>query len=329
MSGEPRKKQVKRHKSIFRESEVKKLFGKLENSNLNVKFAYKRGTFYIVDAFKTDTTNPFNSSETSLEGIRISNGKIEGTIGKDIVLADTPKLNNERPLISGKGGYTSTAAQTARNNDIPAIFRYRGELKERQQVFCEPRSVDIEQKNNTQQQPDFGARQNSSSRRQNQQFESQQNNQRRQSQQQQRQRDRNSPEIDEINATEVLALNAGRGLYLQPPFRGRYAVTESRAENAIHPDSFLKSFGDIFSHEGDKAIIDGRNLDRNGVENAIDYLDAELKILVMNRPDERFIRKAVESGFEAIAVNPGALDQTKKTVAKAEKKFIMEKLREL
>ena len=317
MSGEPRKKQVRRHKSIFRDSEVKKLFGKLDGTNLDVKFAYKRGTFYIIDAFQSEEGNPFSSNETSLEGIRVSNGKIEGTIGEDIILADKPKVTSEKPIITGKGGYTSTAAQKARNNNIPAIFRYREELKERQRVFAKPRSVKLEQRNN--QQKGFN-RENSS--RQNQQFS--------QNKTEVHRSDQNTRfDVDEVNATNVIPLNSGNGLYLQPPFRGQYAVTESRAKNAIHPSSFLRSYGDVFAHRGDKAILDVRNLDRTGVENAIEYLEADLKILVLNRPDQNFIAKAVKTGFYVIAVNPGALDQTKKMVAEAEKRFMMEKLRDL
>lgn len=320
MSGEPRKKQVRRHKSIFRDSEIKKLFGKLDSSELNIKFAYKRGTFYIVDAFKTDNNNPFNSKETSLDGIRVSKGKIEGTIGEDIILTDKPKINDGRPLITGKGGYTSTMAQRARNNDIPAIFRYKGELKDRQKVFSEPKSVKLDKRNTKK--PEYREKQSSSQRK------SQQFKENKQGRKQNKSSD-TITEVDEVNATEVVPLNSGRGLYLQPPFRGRYAVTESRDKNAISPNSFLKSYSDIFAHEGDEAILDVRNLDRSGVENAINYLESDLKILVLNRADRVFIEAAVRNDFDAIAVNPGALDQTKRNVAEAEKQFIIDKLREL
>jgi hypothetical protein len=322
MSGEPRKKQVRRHKSIFRDSEIKKIIGKLERTNYDIKFAYKRGTFYVVDAFEPEGSNPFNSEETDLTGIRAETGKIEGVIGDDIQLSNKAEFREEKPLISRKGGYTSTAGQKARNNDIPAIFRFNGELKEGQKVRADPKSVEVEE-----------IEQNSGKRFPNrkgtQQFQQHRNNQQ---QQQQRTRSYQTQENNSdssVNATEVVPVNSGNGLYMQPPYKGRYAVTDAQAANTIPPRNFLKNYADIFGFDGEKAILDVRNLDRRGIENAISYLEADLKILLLNRPEQELIGKAVESGFDVIAVNPGMVDQTRQIVSREEKRFIMEKLRKL
>lgn len=313
MSGEPRKKQVRRHKSLFRDAEVKKLFGKLERTGYDVKFAYKRGTFYIVDAFESSSSNPFSSIETSLDGIRASTGEFEGIIGQDINLSDSAELRGDKPLISRKGGYTSTAAQKARANNIPAIFRFKGELREGENVKADKNSVKPEKidQNN----PGFSESQNHQNY---QDFSSGSD------------RDFNSNNsVEDVNATEVVAVNSDEGLYLQPPFKGRYAVTHSEGDNAIPPGSFLKTYSDVFAHEDSKAILDVRNLDRRGIENAIEYIEADLKILLLSRPEKNLVMKAVETGFDVIAVSPGMVEQTKRMVSREEKRFMMQKLREL
>ncbi len=284
--------------TTFEEDEIVQLFQELEQENIDVKFVYKRGSFYIVDAFPSGNSDPFDSPETDLSGIRVSEGNIDGTVGREIHFSDETVAPDkyQDALVSRKGGYTSTDAQLARQDEKPAIFSFQGELDRGQNVSLGAGEVEIEDAD----EPGFppAAQQNQGT------------------------------DYSSVTATEVLPINMGDGIYLSPPFSGRYAVTDRQVHGEHIPRSgYISSYGEIFSFDGDSAVVDARKLPREGMEAALEYLEADLKLLLLDRPDPDVIRQAIKSGFDAFgSQRPGHLE---KAVRKQEKKFILERLREL
>ncbi|MFB6190269.1 MAG: PEP/pyruvate-binding domain-containing protein [Candidatus Nanohaloarchaea archaeon] len=295
LSGNHEKEQV-RPETPFSREEIEQFFRKVRESELDVKFVYNRGSFYVVDAFPSRSANPFDSQEPGTSGVRVSEGEMEGEIGREIAYTDetVPPDRYRDGLISRKGGYTSRDAQLARQNDMPAIFSYQGQLEEGQKVSIEAQQVGPEPEEHEMER-DTGRRQERP-----------------------------------VAATEVLPLDRGQGLYLSPPFTGaRYAVTDRDIPGESVPrDGYLTSYGRVFSFSGDRAVLDARRLERQGLEGAMEYLNAEMKLLVVDRPEPEIIRAAVENGFDAIAA-PGDLEQLERTIEREERRFMLERLREM
>ncbi len=305
MNGNHQQRTVSKSEAPIPGNEVEQFFEQLRQESIDAKFVYKRGSFYVVDAFEPKNgENPFDSTDTSLEGIRVSEGEVEGSIGQEVSFSQEtlPPEKYSQALIARKGGYTSTHAQRARQSGKPAIFSFEGELQQGQQVSLGKRDVAIEgavapQEDRIDASP--AARQLVE-----------------------------SPEI----GTEVVPVNSGeRGIYLSPPFPQQgYAVTDREVPGTRIPrKGYLNDYGQVFAFEGDRAVLDARMLGREGLESAMSYLDAELRVVLLERPDREAVRAAVEEGFDVIAADGAYLGELKKLVRKEEKRFILKKLREL
>lgn len=292
LSGE-HEKETTRPEPPFGREELEQFYRKAAEQDLDIKFVYNRGTFYVVDASPSTNGNPFDSTEPDLSGIRVSEGEIEGQVGREIGYSDEtlPPGEYRESLIARKGGYTSRDAQLARQEDSPAVFSYRGKLEEGQQVSLDERETSIE--NGTERQP------------------------------------RESLTLGKT-ATEVLPLESRDGLHLSPPFTGaKYAVTDREAApDAIPRSGHLTSYSRVFGFEGDRAVLDARRLERKGLQEAMEYLETDLKILVLGRPENDLVRKAVETGFDAVAIQ-GDTSRLEEVVEREERRFILDRLREL
>lgn len=295
LSGNHEKDHV-RPEPPFSHEEIEQFFRKVREAELDVKFVYNRGSFYIVDAFPAGEANPFDTTDTSLDGIRVSEGEIDGEIGREIAYTDetVPPDRYQEGVISRKGGYTSRDAQLARQKDRPAVFSYRGQLEEGKKISLGTREVDPDLEKHS---PERG-------------------------------KERKADQA--VAATEVLPLDRGQGLYLSPPFTGaRYAVTDREIPTERVPrEGYLTSYGQVFSFSGDRAVLDARRLERQGIEGAMDYLDAELKLLIVDRPEPEIVRAAVENGFDAISTT-GDMEQLEAVVEREERRFMLERLREM
>lgn len=124
MTGDIREKEVRRNAPLLKETQLRHLAEKMSKEQYSVKFAYKRGTFYVVDAFKA----PDVTVTPEMDGIKVSQGEIDGKPGQDFVNVNQPK-EPEKPMIAEKGGATSRSAAKAREKDIPAIFNFSGEFE--------------------------------------------------------------------------------------------------------------------------------------------------------------------------------------------------------
>ncbi|AOV94381.1 hypothetical protein AQV86_00470 [Nanohaloarchaea archaeon SG9] len=141
MNGQKRKRKVTKNGASFKDREVKKFIQKTKREGLNLKFVHKRGTFYIVDAFKTDQI----SDQETLKGLRVSRGEIEGRAGIEISLSDQTAgpedFNNS--LIARRGSFVSSDAQKARKEGKPAVFSFSGEIEQEQQIYIPETDVEI------------------------------------------------------------------------------------------------------------------------------------------------------------------------------------------
>ena len=116
MNGQRRTRSVSKKSTTFQNSEIQDLARKAAREDFSVKFVYKRGSFYIVDAFRSEAINV----EPDLEALKISEGEISGKKGEDYVLADEPR-KTKKPLVAEKGGYTTTVSQQKRLQGVPAV----------------------------------------------------------------------------------------------------------------------------------------------------------------------------------------------------------------
>lgn len=294
MTGEIKRRKTDRNHFIFSESELTSFVDRLKAEGYSGKFAYKRGTFYVTDLFeKSDGSAP-----PDLDGISVTERKVQNT-GFKRSEETLPPEQYQDSLIAEKGGYTSTDAEKARRQDRGAVFSFKGEIEEQSQP-----------ENQREFEPATGRAENSPD------------------------RTSDSPPVNgteksaiSVAATESLPLNSEGGLSLSPPFRGKYAVTSREVRGkAIDPNSYVSSCEQLFKHESREIVLDVRNIDAETVENAIDYVEADFKILILDSPRSRIVEKAVRKGFDGIASNrPEAV---RNEVLRQEKKLLLDHARE-
>lgn len=116
MNGQRRTRTISKNSPTFQDSEIEDLARKASREGLSVKFVYKRGSFYVVDAFDSEPMNV----EPDLEALKVSEGEIEGREGRDYILSDETR-KTQKPLVAKKGGYTSTDSQRKRKENMPAV----------------------------------------------------------------------------------------------------------------------------------------------------------------------------------------------------------------
>jgi len=138
MSGDVKRREIERNHFIFSESEVQGLVESLRSEGQSAKFAYKRGTFYVVDAFgRADDSAP-----ADLNGISVTPGDV-GRGFKEAGETLHPEKYS-KSVICSKGGYSSTDAQLARREDRRAVFSFNGDISstEEKEDEREENSVD-------------------------------------------------------------------------------------------------------------------------------------------------------------------------------------------
>jgi|APHM01.1.fsa_nt_gi Pyruvate phosphate dikinase, PEP/pyruvate binding domain. len=94
--------------------------------------------------------------------------------------------------------------------------------------------------------------------------------------------------------------------------------------------SHIEEFGDFFRFDGSEAFVDARELDSNGIRPALDYIDADYKTLVLPPDFETAtVEAAVRAGFDRVLVDKSAVDRLRREVEREERRFILERIREL
>lgn len=284
MNGEKRKRKVRRNSGSFNDREVKNFMTKTRREGLSLKFVHKRGTFYIVDAFESQQV----SDQQQLEGLRVSQGKIEGRAGVEIALSEqtaSPE-DYENSLIARKGSYVSNDAQRARSENKPAIFSFTGDIEEEQEVYISEKSVEIKKPQKT----DSKAS--------------------------------NGKVSTTVAATEVLTLESNK-VNIDSPFSGHKIKGLEIASEEI-----LQSYREVLEFSGNSFVLDARSLQGKALLNSLDYLKAEHKYLVTDRADKNLMRKAVEQEFDAIITSGGLNSKIEQVLAREEKRIILDHIRE-
>lgn len=298
INGQHKRERVKPEKLPFEQEEVVRLHSKLASEGVNAKFVYKRGSFHIVDAWRAN--EDFSATE---DGVRVSKGRIQGEIGRDVNFSEKtlPPKEYRNALIAAKGGYTSRDAEKAREAGKPAVFSFGKELKTGQRISMEENEVTPGLEDQETNVNPFGKQEESA-------------------------------QSERKTASEVVPINprARRGLHLSPPYGRGYSIAARDAPGKVIPASgYLKNYGDIFAFDGDQAVLDVRKLGDRGLEEAMAYLEAETKILVLPGPDQELIYLGIENGFEIFAVPEQLVDKTTSVVEAEEQRFVIRKLRDL
>lgn len=311
--GENQRRKVRDEETPFEQDELEEIAGKIRSKDLSLKFVYKRGGFHVVDAYRTEENREgFIISE---KGLRASRGRIQGEVGRNIVFSDqtVSPQDYQDAVIARKGGFTSRDAKRAREAGKPAIFCFNGALEDGRRLNMGAGEIDPGEETGS----EIADEASESSKGQNP-F---------------RQDSERSEAIsDQVLATEVLPVDPrkGRGIFLKRKGRDGYSVAERRTDaEGIPQEGYLSSFEDIFAFEGDSAVIDARNLPERGLVNAVEYLEAETKILMVKNPERSLLETAVESGFDAIGCPEKRVEKVSEVIAAIEKRFIMDKLREI
>lgn len=317
--GENQRKKVRDEEIPFETDEVEEMARKARSGNIDLKFVYKRGGFHVVDAYRTEGSDEgFILSE---EGVRAARGRIQGKIGQNVEFSDQTMSPSDYQdaLIARKGGFTSRDGRRAREAGKPAILRYKGALSDGRRINLGPGEIKIEE--DSSEDTGFKAQEpeDSSDVGENP-FRSE---------------DVERPDKDiseKVLATEVLPVDPrrGRGIFLKRKGSDGYSISETRTEaTQIPKEGYLSSFEDVFAFEGESAVLDARSLPERGLVNAAEYLDAETKILLVRNPGRDLLKAAVESGFDAIGCPGKRVEKVSEVVAAIEKRFIMDRLRDL
>ncbi len=324
--GENQRKKIEPEEP-FEKEEVEKFVRKTRSEDLNLKFVYKRGGFHVVDASRSKGEQEgFN---VSVNGLRVSNGQINGVIGQQVEFSDQtmPPSEYDNALIAKKGGFTSRDAYHARKAGKPAIFRYKVSIDQGQKIKASSNDTEVEKQENRQSfTPNMSNTDSSQSMNDNSDFR----------------RDkesnpfRNSEESkafsDEVLATEVLPIDPrkGRGVFLKRKGSKGYSVDDqSKGTKTIPRKGYLSSFEDVFAFEDSSAVLDARRIPARGLKQALEYLEADIKVLLVENPERELLQQAIESGVDAIGCPENRVDRISEVVASFEKKFIMDKLREI
>ena len=283
MNGQKRKRKVKKNGASFNDREVQNFIQKVRREGLSVKFVHKRGTFYIVDAFESEQV----SGQETLEGLRVSEGKIEGRAGVEVALSDQTAGPDdfENSLIARRGGFVSSDAQKARSEGKPAVFSFSGEIEEEQELYIPERDVEIKEPENTVSKATGS-----------------------------------SGAVSAVTATEVLCLES-EDVNISSPFSG-YEVKGLE----LASEEILQSYREVLEFSGSRFVLDSREMSGEALMNSIDYLEADEKFIVLSGPDREVLKKAVEEDMSVIAPE-GLQTDFERILAEEEKKLILDHVR--
>ncbi|MFT4892453.1 MAG: hypothetical protein ACI8Z7_000228 [Candidatus Nanohaloarchaea archaeon] len=311
INGDDREKKVE-PELPFEKTDIDDLLEKLGSEGLNIKFAYKRGDFHIVDAWKEETEHEVLKNP-EIQGVKVSEGDISGTVGQEITYSEKtlPPEDYRKHLVARTGGYTSRDAEKARQQGKTAVFSFTEKLEPGQRINMQE---DKNSRNERQSRMDggksddfpFSQKPDSSGKKV------------------------ENPEAG-VLATEVLPLNPrnGRGVFTSPPYGEGYNLTDRPSdENDFSRKSYVDSCEKAFLFEQDRLMLDVRKLGKEKKE-VMAYLDADTKVLIVGNPELEVLVEAVRNGFEAVSCEKRFIDDLKAKMARAEKKFMLEKLQEL
>ncbi|QGA81012.1 PEP/pyruvate-binding domain-containing protein [Candidatus Nanohalobium constans] len=273
MNGQRRTRTVSKNSQTFQDSEVRDLAKKAEREGVSLKFVYKRGTFYIVDAFQTDSLNV----DPDLEALKVSEGEITGRQGEDYRLVDKPEDINI-PQVARKGGFTSTKAQEARRKGIPAVFSLQSTDK-------------INTENESQQEPGRRPRNNQNT----------------------EETSETVPGVSSVTAIEIRSIRDFPQL-LENPFN----IQDSEVE-------FAETCEEILAESPE--LVDSREISSEALVKALETV-SDIRVLALDEASDSLLYSVVENGVEVLAVPEDEKEGFRKQVLRAEKKFMLDQIRD-
>lgn len=283
----------------FSKSEVQDLVRTARSEGYSLKFVYKRGSFHVVDAYESEDFQ--ESVNVSDQGIRVSRGMMQGRVGGSVKMADEtlPPSEYDEALISRSGGYTSRDAFKARKEGKPAIFRFTETLSEGERVNIGEQGVKINKQTES---------------------ESKNRNQTVLPDQEELESKSSSNDSEETNLDiDLTGTSVAR---INPDSK------EDLSLDTID-DRYIDSFQQVFEFDEDEVILDARNLPAEALEEAVRYITAGQKVILVDDPEKRVLYAVVESGFDEVRCSETHIESVSRAVAEAERKFILNKLRNL
>jgi|APHM01.1.fsa_nt_gi Phosphoenolpyruvate synthase/pyruvate phosphate dikinase len=282
----------------FSKQEVQSLVKTARSEGYSLKFVYKRGSFHVVDAYESKSFQ--EAINMSKRGIRVSKGMMQGRVGGGVKMSDetVPPSEYDEALISRSGGYTSRDAFKARKEGKPAIFRFTETLSEGERVNIGDEGVKIKKDRESEGQSQTVLP----------------------SQEKLESEPSPSESLKDVNLdTDVTGTNV-------VPIN-----SDSREDLSLDSsdDRYIDSFKQVFEFDGDKAILDARNLSSEALEEAVRYITASQKVILAKNPGKRILYSVIESGFDEIRCPETQIESVSTAVAEAERKFILDKLRDL
>ncbi len=300
VNGDNRRRTVDRTESPYQKRKILKAASRASEAGKNLKYVYKRGTFYIVDAEPTE--NSIGTEEENLDMIKAAGNPDVEKGYKQVRSLSEINENQEGTVVAQKGAYTATKSQKIRdqgNIDL-AVSPREEALPEQNNQRSQQRARGHQERNQGRQEANpFGAAGQSS-------------------------------DIRKTASVNILPLNSGRkSLRTRPPFEGRYnIVKEVRNSNDISEEDVITSYSEVFAHSSDTAVLDSRLIPREGLEEAIQYIQSGTKILIASQVDRETVRSLVEADFDAAAVESQSLGDVEEMVELEERRLILDRVRE-
>jgi hypothetical protein len=123
-------------------------------------------------------------------------------------------------------------------------------------------------------------------------------------------------------ATRVSALVSSRGK--------EHGPVDGQPPGLGHAEEYIQDFGDFFRFDGDRVVVDARSLDSDSIGPALEYLDADSKTVVLPTDFEAAtVEAAVRAGSDRLLVEEGSVDRLRREVERQERRFILDRIREL
>jgi hypothetical protein len=265
----PRPRAEKEFEQPVDRSDIESLLEYISGSGRGLKLAYKRGSFYAVDSYSVEPAQ--DAICVSGSGIRVAKGRIDGTAGADLKLAEKPvSPENYSQGLFRTGGFTSRPAVSARREGKPAVFSMDEEVKKGAVVTVEPGTADVE----------TGGADASVDR---------------------------SPQASgnlPVTASKVFSRDEA------------FSLTDTQDYQVI------EALGEFFSNP-EKPVINASDMDKDRLIGALEYIDMESGIVILEGPDPEVIEAALRSGFRKFGTSED-LHKLKLAVARQERRIMLD-----
>ncbi|MFB6200219.1 MAG: hypothetical protein ABEJ83_05020, partial [Candidatus Nanohaloarchaea archaeon] len=263
INGETTLQKVEASELPFQKGQVQNLITRAKKTGLNLKFAFKRGTFYVVDAWQPGKTVIDEKIDSNLKGIKVSPGQIKGKTGSQVKQLDKPEVQGElgEVVVASRGSFISRQAKKARQNDIPAVFSYSEKLEQqpdRTRTITETTTDTLTENKSDDRQSNV---------------------------EEEKETER---AVLEHAATDTVALDPGEGegLYIKG-FEQK--LIEDGKEKELSSENFITSAEEALLFESDTAVVDARKIDEEITLRTLEIIEPEKLVLAVRDPSTKLL----------------------------------------